>query len=66
MDGPPSLMAALKGDSYAKHGNSATAKWVWTKGEMDYPDGKWLACNYGSQNEVILSKKLTTIRRRAA
>jgi hypothetical protein len=58
MDGPPSVMAILKEDHYSEHGNKIVTKWVWGSKGDSYPEGKWMACNYGAANEVILSKRI--------
>ena len=60
MDGPPALMAVLKEDVYIKRGQKTVTKWTWGKddGNQSYPDGKWMACNYGAENGMILSKSI--------
>lgn len=58
MDGPPAVMAILKENFYAKRGGKITTKWVWASRGETYPDGKWMACNYGDANDVILSKRI--------
>lgn len=58
MDGPPAAMAILKEDTYSEHGNKIVTKWAWARKGESYPDGKWMACNYGEANDVILSKRI--------
>ena len=58
MDGPPSLMADLQGDTYTKHGGKKTTTWTWPQKGDTYPKGKWMACYYGHGNDVILSRRI--------
>ncbi len=56
MDGPPTNMAILKERSQTRrNGASVIVKWDLTG---EHLGGKWMACNYGRANEVILSKQL--------
>lgn len=56
MDGPPSDMAVLKEDTASKRiGKKTITKWDMSGA---FASGKWMACNYGYTNDLILSKKL--------
>ena len=57
MDGPPSDMVILREDSYVTRGGRVTAIWRHLR-DMPMPAGKWMACNYGAGNDVILSQRL--------
>lgn len=59
MDGPPSVMAVLRETSSVSRDGRTTSTWRWEAASASaYPDGKWMACNYGASNEVIVSKRI--------
>jgi hypothetical protein len=59
MTGPPSEMAILKENAVVTRGGKQIAKWTWDEiGEPPESGGKWMACNYGGGNDVILSRKI--------
>jgi hypothetical protein len=59
MDGPPSVMAVLRETSSVSRHGKTTSTWRWEAASANaYPDGKWMACNYGAGNEVIVSKRI--------
>lgn len=60
-DGPPEVLGQLKGETK----RTAHDSWVDTYSlEGPFPQGKWLSCQYGMLNEVVLSKRLDDSTRR--
>jgi hypothetical protein len=56
MDGPPSDTAVLKeGASTKRRGKKTVTKWDMS---AFFAAGKWMACNYGYGNDLILSTRL--------
>ncbi len=56
MFGPPSEMAVSKPDLLESLPGKGVEKWTGLDGPV--PGGKWMACNYGRYNELILSKRI--------
>lgn len=57
MDGPPSQKGFLKPDFVTSRGGKSVDKWI----NLDVgriPGGTWIACNYGSSDNLILAKRL--------
>ena len=54
-DGPPERLGILREDDYTKTKAGWKRKYALTG---QYPEGKWLRCDYGSLGEVSLAKRL--------
>ena len=54
-DGPPERLGVLREDKYTQTKTSWTRRYS-LKGE--YPEGKWLRCDYGVLGEASLAKRL--------
>lgn len=57
LSSPPEGRQVLKADTYVKRAGKSTEKWM-NLNDLHAPDGKWIACNYGEGNDVVLSKRL--------
>ncbi|MES2149472.1 MAG: STY0301 family protein [Pseudomonadota bacterium] len=56
MDGPPADLAVLMGEEPTKRSDrKAVTKWNLSG---VFSGAKWIACNYGQGNEVILSQRI--------
>jgi hypothetical protein len=55
VDGAPPMVAVLKADAYVRRGDKSVSKWDMTG---VHGGGKWMACNYGDANEIVLTKSL--------
>jgi len=56
MFGPPSEMAISKPDRVESLPGKGIERWTGLDGAV--PGGKWMACNYGRYNELIMSKRI--------
>lgn len=57
MDGPPSQIGELKEALYKKKGKTSVYRWDFLDRDS-YPDGKWLACKYGDDHTLVLSRRI--------
>jgi hypothetical protein len=56
MVGPPSAKGYLKPSFSKSSGNGGVDKWTELDGTVE--GGKWIACSYGGNNEIILARQI--------
>jgi hypothetical protein len=56
MVGPPSEKGFLKPSSSKSNSNGGIDKWTELDGNVE--GGKWIACSYGGDNEIILARQI--------
>lgn len=51
-------MGILMGDFYPGPNGKGSVQWQFDKGIKYFPEGKWLSCDYGDGNDVMIGRRI--------